>query len=101
MAEEYNPYPNNGQYFAPIVPPAQQKAKEDERDEILAQVPLLKKVIGRLDDRIAATDSIKQAHAVAEKYGTSRENALIGLDIARQQLEVERSYLTGQIEKLK
>lgn len=101
MPEEYNPYPLHGQPFMPTVPTAQQEAKEKAREDVLQQVPLLRKVIKRLDNRIGATDSVKQALILAKAYGISKEDALIILDTVRQQLEVERGYILGQIEKLK
>jgi hypothetical protein len=99
--ENDNLYLNDGEYFMPSRPPLkQQRDLKTKRDETIQQLPLLKEMLERLEDKIAATDSVKEAIKVAETYGTSTGNALIGLDIARQQLEAERSYLIGRIDSV-
>lgn len=94
-------YPNNGEYFMPTIPQAQQEAKEDEIKRTLRQVPLLNEVLSHLDDRITATDSVKQSLVLASKYQISKDNALIICDIVRQQLESERSFISTRIKRIK
>jgi hypothetical protein len=99
--ENDNLYLNDGEYFMPSRPPLkQQRDLKTKRDETIAQLPLLKEMLERLEDKIAATDSVREAIKVAKTYDTTTENALIGLDIARQQLEAERSYLIGRIDSV-
>ena len=91
-------------YQSPLIPTAsdfQQRTDKREQQETLEQLPLLKKVVTRLDKRIAATDSIENALVVADKYKTSTENALIALHIVRQQLETERGFVQARIDRLK
>lgn len=78
-----------------------QKAEERQRDDTLAQLPLLKEIVTRLDKRISATDSVKQALIVAKRYDIDRETALVVLDLVRQQLEVERGFIQTRVDKAK
>lgn len=78
-----------------------QVALQEERAETLAQVPLLKQVINRLEKRIEATDSVKEALALAKKYEISREQVLVLLDIVRPILETERRYIETRIKRAK
>lgn len=99
MLEEYNAAPfTQRRPFVAANP--HQKELEEERREILSQVPLLAAELKRLDERIEATDSVKQAFAIAKQYDTSNENALIVLDIVRQQLETERNEIRKKVDKL-
>jgi len=79
-----------------------EKAKDvrAEYDKTLSQVPLLKEEIKRLDARIAATDSIKEAESVAKTYGISKENALIVLSIVNPILTLEKSIIEGRVRAL-
>lgn len=85
----------------PFTPLNQTKSASDEREATLAQVPLLKEVIKHLDSRIAATDSIKQAMVIADEYEIERETALVALNIVRQQLDTERSYIQARVDRAK
>lgn len=76
-----------------------QQAEARQKDETLSQVPLLKEVMKRFDRRIAATDSVKQALILAQKYEIDRETALVVLDLVRQQLETERGFIQTRIDK--
>lgn len=97
--DDYNAYPN--QPFIATIP---QKQKTDEAvsiEETLAQVPLLKKTVKRLENRIDATDSVKEAFAVAEKYKVTTKNALIAMDIVREVLQDERNEILNKVSKIK
>lgn len=76
-----------------------QKAEERQKEETLSQLPLLKEVVKRLDNRISATDSVKQALVIAKKYDIGRETALVVMDLVRQQLEVERGFIQTRVDK--
>jgi len=93
-------YPNDGELYVARPPIAQLKSQNEKRDATLAQLPLIKEIVERLDDRIAATDSVKQALIVAETYEITKDDALIVLDLVRQQLETERGYLIGRIDSV-
>lgn len=91
-------------YQSPLIPfvsDYQQKTDTKDREETLAQLPLLKTVLNRLDSKIAATDSIEKAIEVATKYQISRDNALVALNIVNQQLKAERGYIQNRIDRLK
>lgn len=77
------------------------QAEEQERSETLNQLPLLKQVVERLEKRIEATDSVKEALLIAKKYEISREQALVLLDIVRPMLEAERRYIETRIKRAK
>jgi hypothetical protein len=98
--ENENIYPNDGQYYAPQAPLSQQRSQSQKRTDTLAQLPLIKEILQHIEDRIAATDSVKQALVVAETYKVTKDEALIALDLVRQQLETERSYLKGRIDSV-
>jgi hypothetical protein len=85
----------------PFEPRKQSEAKSHEREETLAQVPLLKTVIKRFEKRLAETDSVKEALKLADKYKLTREEALILQNIVHQQLETERRYIEARINRTK
>ena len=80
---------------------AQKEQKNKELEDTLLQVPVLKQLLEHLEARIAETDSIKFALGLAKSHETSTKNAMIGLNIASEQLEQERSYLLMKIEDLR
>jgi hypothetical protein len=91
-------------YLSPLFIEARterKQAEEQERADTLAQLPLLKQVIGRLEKRIEATDSVKAALELAKKYDISREDALVLLDIVRPMLEAERRYIETRVKRAK
>ena len=101
MLEEYNPYPLSGQYFTPTVPAAQQEAKEQAREEALKQVPLLQKVLKRLDQKIAFYDSV---NSIPDEVKTKPEefmHLVTANKLTRDNLMQERSYIQAQIDALK
>lgn len=101
--DSYNDISPQG-YSSPLLPtvPSQQKEASDrDRQETLAQLPLLKKVIDRLDNRIATTDSVKEALRLASSYKIDRETALVVLDIVRTQLETERNFINNKVKRAK
>lgn len=85
----------------PTVPTSQKEATDKEREDTLAQLPLLKEVVARLESRITKTDSIKEALIVAQRYKISREQALVVLDLVRSQLEGERNYINRRVKRTK
>lgn len=95
-----NVYPLNGSAYRPGL---EQLTKQRERTEgeVIDQLPVIKKVVEHLDDRIKATDSVKQALVIAENYKLSKDEALAVMDIVRQQLEDDRRYISTQIKNLK
>jgi len=95
-----NIYPLSGQPFALRPPQKQIEERKEEIAKTLDQLPLIKEVISRLDTKLAATDSVKKALEVSDKYQISRENALIVLDIVNQQLATERSFLQTKVEQV-
>lgn len=85
----------------PFEPQRQSEAKENERAETLAQVPLLRSVLKRLEKRIAETDSVKEALKLADKYEITHSEAIILQNILNQQLETERRYIESRISRVK
>lgn len=96
-----NVYPTSTPHYFPHVPKEQEKTLEEEIQQTLEQLPLLKTVVKHLNEKIASTDSVKKALELAEKYEISKENALIVLDIVNQQLASERNYISSRVEKAK
>jgi hypothetical protein len=99
--EPFDAYPNSTRYYFPKEPNVQKVSQQQEVDQIVSQLPLLEDTMKNLNDRIEATDSVKQALQVAKKYEVSRENALVILDVVRQQLEIERDTILGKVELLR
>lgn len=101
MPEEYNPYPLNGQYFTPTIPTPQRQAKEQAREEVLSQVPLLRKVLKRLEQKIAFYDSVNSVPDVVKTKPEEFMHIIAANTLTRNNLQQERSYILAQIEKLK
>lgn len=80
---------------------AQKHENKKEVSEILDELPLLKSIIKRLERRIEATDSVKQALTIATQYKITREQALIILDIVRTQIETEKGWLLSKLDKVR
>lgn len=95
-----NVYINDGEPYVAHAPKEQQRSQSQKRNDTLAQLPLLKEMLQHIEDRIAATDSVKQALIVAETYGCTKDDALVALDLVRQQLETERGFLIGRIDSV-
>jgi hypothetical protein len=94
-----NLMPNDGTFFGvPTEPEDQIVARKKERAATLEAKQEIDKVIERLNNRIEATDSVRQALKLAVAYGCSRDEALIALDVVRQQLEEERLWLSDLLE---
>jgi hypothetical protein len=85
----------------PFAPQAQTKANDVEHDETLAQVPLLKTVIKRLEKRIAETDSNRATRLLAQKYELSVDNASALQEIINQILTIEKGYIEARIKRAK
>lgn len=97
--ENDNVYPFQSVGYFPVSPKEQKKTIEEEIAQTLNQLPVLKQVIKHLDEKIAATDSIKKALELSVKYDISEKEALIALDIVNQQLSAERSYISARVER--
>jgi hypothetical protein len=95
-----NVYPLNGRAFRPGLEDLKDKKYQSD-EEVLEQLPVLKQMMNRLNGRIDATDSVKQALVIAEQYKLSKDEALAVMDIVRLQLEDDRRYLTSKIRNLK
>ena len=95
-----NVYPLNGQAYRPGLSALEEKRVRSE-GEVIEQLPIIKKVAERLDERIKATDSVKKALEIAETYKVSEKEALAVMDIVRQQLEDDRRYISTQIKNLR
>lgn len=94
-----NVYPLNGRAFRSSLEMLDERKQRSE-DEVLEQLPVLKEVLKRIDDRISATDSVKQALVIAEQYKLSKDEALAVMDIVRLQLEDDRRYLKAKIRNV-
>lgn len=82
-----------------FTPQVKSKDIQKEIKDTLDQLPLLRKTVNRLDAKILEADSITNALLVAKDYKTTTDNALIGLNILKQNLEAERRYIMARIEK--
>lgn len=87
--------------FLPVTPSKQKQASDKERNETLAQLPLIKTVMKRLDKRIADTDSNKVTRLVAQKYGLPGDEAMALQDIVHDILDEERRFIETRISRLK
>jgi len=101
MPEEYNPYPLNGQYFTPTVPQEQKQAAEDERDEVLTQLPLIKKVLKRLDDKISFYESVNSIPDEVKTKPDEFMHLYAANKLTCDNLKQERGYIQAQINKAK
>jgi hypothetical protein len=99
--EEFNASQNSTRYFFPRETGTQKELNDQERTDTLAQYPVLQEVGKHLDDRIAATDSVKEALRIATTLKITKEQALIVLDLVRQQLESERGYIANRVARVK
>lgn len=68
-----------------------------EVEKVILQTPLLQEVIAHLADKIAATDSVKNALNLANKYEVDNDTALIVCDVLRAELEGERNWIEAKI----
>lgn len=98
--EDDNLMPNDGTFFGgvPLEPLEQILDRKKERAKTLEAKKELEKVIAHLSDRIEATDSIKQALVLAKTHDISRGQAIVVLDIVRQQLEMEKELIKELLE---
>jgi hypothetical protein len=97
--QEDSMYPNDGTYFGvPVEPEDQIIARKEEKAATLEAKKEIDKAIVRLSDRIDATSLIRTALNIADSYGCTRDEALIALDITRQQLEEEKLWFVELLE---
>lgn len=93
-----NLMPNEGAYYQIREPEDQVLERKHEKAKTLESKKELEKVIKHLDERIAATDSIKQAEGLAKAKEISIQLALHVLSLVNNQLQTERQFLTDLLE---
>lgn len=97
--DDYNAYPN--QPFIATIP---QKQKTDEAvsiEETLAQVPLLKKTVKRLDDRIAFYLSVDSIPAELHTKPDEFMHAYAANKLTAENLKDERSFIVAKVMNVK
>lgn len=99
MFEEFNSYPTNGESFAPLfISRSQLEKKEAERAEVLAEVPLLKKVLQRLEKRISFYESV---NSIPDDVKTKPEefmHTVAANKLTRLNLIAEKRYIEARIK---
>ena len=92
-------YPNEGEAFAVIAEPMEQKiARTKEKGEVLQALPMLKDIIGRFEEQIAllnTLDSIPTSTRADEKMLLVNFHAN---DISKRFLVAQKEWLVGLIE---
>lgn len=92
-----NMYPRSGRAYLPTVSEEQKEAQDKTLNEVLEELPLVKKTVERLDKQITHLSSVKaipaELHTDPEKFMHANAGRLIAIEI----LEKERSYLTSRV----
>lgn len=89
-------------YSSPMLVKAQSSLPDRYQVEIeqtLAQLPLIKEVVRRLDKQIAKTDSIIEAQRLSAKKGITLETALTALSEINERLVAERTYIQARVNR--
>jgi len=95
-------YQNDGEPFSlSLVQKQQARTKEEQRQEVIDQLPVLKEIYEHLSARKAETDSVTKAFELAEKYALSKEEALTVMRILNQLLDTEVKFVKGKLEHVK
>jgi hypothetical protein len=92
--------PNDSTFLGgvPAEPKEQIIARKKEKARTLEAKKELEVILSHFQDHIDATDSIQKALELAHEYRISQENALITLNIVRQQLQQEYNYISDLLE---
>jgi hypothetical protein len=94
-----NLYINDGHYFLPSIPKAQQEAKQQELSEILAQVPILKQRIEYLDKKIAFYGDVDSIPVDLDKDPIGHRNLMAVNKLMKSELQAERNWLLNLIKR--
>lgn len=97
--DDYNVYPN--QPFTPTIPQKQKTEEARSVEETLAQVPLLKKTVKRLDDRIAFYTSVDSIPAELHTKPDEFMQAYAANKLTAENLKDERSYIVSRVMNIK
>lgn len=90
-------YPRNGRAYVPTVPEAQKEAQDKTLNEVLEELPLIKKTIDRLEKQITHYSSID---SIKTDYTKSPEVHQKEVEANKRVVEVltkERNYLAARV----
>lgn len=93
-----NVYPGSTEFRFGVKPVA--RDVEDEYQATLDQLPLLKAELERIEARMAATDSIAEASALATREQIDVANALIVLKTVNSWLSFEKATIEGRVKAI-
>lgn len=99
MYSEDNVIPNAGRYYRPTTPTKQKKDRQQEIQETLSQLPLIRKVSDHLQKQIEFFGSIDSVPIDLSADPTTHRNIMAANARVKAVLEKERSYLLNQVEK--
>jgi hypothetical protein len=98
--EEYNANPFST--YRPFAPTKDQnKTKEEELEQTLAQLPLLKERLEYLDKKIAFYGDVESVVIDLAADPQTHRNQLCVNKLMKAELQSERSFLLTRVEKLK
>lgn len=92
-------YPNSGALFQQ--PAKQRREQEDEINDTLAAIPLLREIIDRLDERIAFYGSINCIPSEAMTNPEVFMHIVAANKLTIENLDIERSYILERVENVK
>lgn len=95
-----NVYPNSGEPWMPTTPKEVIKSNETQREETLAQLPLLKEQIAHFDKQIAFYDSTKSIPDVVLVQPAEFMHVVAAHKLLIPILEAERNFLVKRVESV-
>jgi glycerophosphoryl diester phosphodiesterase len=98
MTEESNLYPNDGQYFTLPSPVDQKKEKDQEENEVIGTIPVLKDIVKRLEERIEFYSSVKSIPDEVKVKPEEFMHTVAAYDLLVTNLTQERTYIDSLIE---
>jgi len=94
-------YLNDGRPFFVTPPKAQELAKSEELDKILAQLPLLKERMDYLDKKIAFYGDVDSIPVDLNADPQAHRNQVAVNKLMKAELQAERSWIEGKVRKVK
>lgn len=95
-----NIYPNNGQDFSSSLRQGLKKKDPKNEDEILQQVPVIKQVVRRLDEKIAFYSSVDAIPAELHTKPEEFMHAFAANRLTVENLKAERMYIAARLKNL-
>lgn len=99
MPDLDNLYPNDGQYFSPTEPKDQREAREAEENELFSALPLIKAMIGRLEERITFYGSVESVPDDVLVHPEEFMHVVAANKLVKQNLESEKDFLEDLVQE--